>query len=187
MDLVNWWYYYQIKSQNKSQIKSQNKSKLNPKLNPKLQLLGLHFKLSSLSSTSPKHWNWYHWFICICHNHTYASITQLQNTGDIVIEMTNLKHQNPQSVGVMASSGWCEHYLVCRRLLTILRGKGRNRQFAIPPRFSTQNRAPPINVLSSDRCNWVGVFTVIAKDILAISENFFCTKKKYVFHNLKWN
>ena len=103
----------------------------------------------------------------------------------IVIEMTNLKHQNPQSVGVMASSGWCEHYLVCRRLLTILRGKGRIRQFAIPPGFSTQNCAPPINVLSSDRCNWVGVFTVIAKDILAISEDFFCTKKKYVFSQLE--
>ena len=46
----------------------------------------------------------------------------------------------------------------------------------------------PINVLSLDRCNWGGVllFTVIAKDILAMAEYFFCTKKKYIFFTI-WN
>ena len=102
-----------------------------------------------------------------------------------VVEMTNLEHQNPQSVVVMPSSGWYEHYLVCRRVLTIFRGKGRIRQFTIPPKLPT--KILPKIVLSLDRSSWGEVFTVIAKDTLAIPEKVFCTKKKYFLLNLKWN
>ena len=106
----------------------------------KLQFLYFHIELPPLSWASLFH-------LHLSQSHSYASIPKQLNTGDVggggrgVVEMTNLEHQNPQSVVVMPSSGWYEHYLVCRRVLTIFRGKGRIRQFTIPPKLPTQNPA----------------------------------------------
>ena len=122
----------------------------------KLQFLYFHIELPTLSWASLFH-------LHLSQSHSYASIPQKLNTGDVggrregVVEMTN---QNPQLVVVMPSSGWYEHYLVCQRVLPIFRGKGRIRQFKIPPKIL------PKNVLSLDRSNWGEVFTVIAKDTL---------------------
>ena len=80
-------------------------------------------------SLNQKHCNHQH------HWHDYMEVMEVM-FGEWGRKIIHLEYQNPQSA-MKASSGRCEHHLVCQRLLTILRSKGRIRNFVILPNSTT--------------------------------------------------